>query len=283
MKYRKIKARVIEDEVKDLCIRANVKIRPDVKKALKNSCQMEKKGSVTRELLQILLENADLAAKNNIPLCQDTGVVSVFVKIGEEVIVEDGNITRAINNGVRKAYKEGFFRKSVVDDPITRKNTGTNTPAVVHIDVVKGNKIKLFVMPKGFGCENKSRIIMLNPTTEEKEIIKFCVDVVKQAGPDACPPYVVGVGIGGTMELSAHLAKKALLRPVGKNNPKAHIASLEKKITKEINNLNIGVMGLSGKTTVLGVNILEAPTHIAGLPVSVNVSCHALRSACSVI
>ncbi|MBF0494089.1 MAG: fumarate hydratase [Candidatus Omnitrophica bacterium] len=190
---------------------------------------------------------------------------------------------KAVNDGVKTAYAEGYFRKSVVADPIKRKNTGTNTPCVIHFDFIAGDKIKISVLPKGFGAENKGRISMMNPTAGGGEIIDFCVETIKRAGCDACPPYVVGVGIGGTIEECALLAKEALLRPINKRNTEKHIASIEKEIFKKANGLKIGVMGLGGNSTVLGVNIETGPTHIAGLPVAVNLSCHAMRSASGVV
>ena len=273
----------IERSVKDLCVRANNELRPDVLKALKRVSDSRENSAMSKKMLSILLENAEIAKKTQQPICQDTGMVAVFIEMGSDVHVEGGNIAEAVNNGVRDAYEEACFRKSVVADPIMRENTGTNTPAVIHIDPVDGSSVKISVMPKGFGSENKSRTAMLNPTCSFEDIVDFCVETVKIAGPDACPPYILGVGLGGTMEGCALLAKKALLQPVGGSNPKQHIADLEREIEKKVNELKIGVMGLGGPGTVLGVNILEGPTHIAGMPVAVNLSCHALRSASTVI
>ena len=262
----------------ELCIKANTVLRVDVLEGLKGAYEKEKGGTASKEMLGILLENAEIAKKESLPLCQDTGLAAVFVELGSDVVV-DGNIIDAVNEGIEKAYREGNFRKSVVDDPIIRKNTGTNTPGVIHVDIVKGDKLKISVMPKGFGSENKSRMVMLNPTSTDEDVIAFCVETVKKAGPDACPPYVLGIGIGGTMDQCALMAKKALLRPLHSSNPKSHINEIETKIEERSNALKIGVMGLGGESTVLGVNIEEVPTHIAGLPVAVNVACHALRSA----
>ncbi|MFH1305891.1 MAG: fumarate hydratase [Candidatus Omnitrophota bacterium] len=283
MTARRVKAKHIENIVRDLCIQANTVLRPDVLKALVEVHRKAQKASLEEKMLGVLLDNAALARDKGVPLCQDTGMLIVFVEIGEEVLVCDGSLKDAINKGVEAAYREGCFRKSVVGDPLTRKNTGTNTPAVIHADIVSGDKITVSVMPKGFGSENKSRLNMLLPTCGPDEITDFCVKAVKAAGPDACPPYILGIGLGGTMDSCALLAKKALLRPIDRPNPAPHIAELEERIKKEANALEVGVMGLGGAATVIGVNIDEAPTHIAGLPVVINISCHALRSACAVI
>ncbi|MFH1837122.1 MAG: fumarate hydratase [Candidatus Omnitrophota bacterium] len=279
MTLRRVKIEDIERTVEDLCIKANTVLREDVVTALEEAFNNEKKGSLSQKMMKILLENAVLSEKETIPICQDTGIVNVFLEIGEDVKIEGKGIKEAVNRGVEKAYKEKFFRKSVVLDPVIRKNTGTNTPAVIHIDIVEGDSLKIFVMPKGFGSENKGRIKMMDPTCTSEEIIKFCVDVIKDAGPDACPPYVIGIGIGGTMEKCAYMAKRVLLLPLSEKNPKAHMAELEERIKKEINDLKIGTMGVGGESTVLAVKIMDGPTHIAGCPVAVNVSCHALRSA----
>ena len=279
MTVRQIKLDDIEKTVEKLCIKANIVLREDVLGALNEAFNKEKEGSISGRMIKILLENAALAENESIPLCQDTGMVGVFFEIGEDITIDGKGIKDAINRGVEKAYKDNFFRKSVVADPILRDNTGTNTPVVIHMDIVKGDKLKIYVMLKGFGSENKNRIKMMNPTCTTDEIVKFCVDVVKKAGSDACPPYIIGVGLGGTMETCAYMSKKALLKPISEENPKLHIAELEKKIKKSISELNIGIMGLGGGSTVLGVNVMEAPTHIAGCPVAVNISCHALRSA----
>ncbi|MFH1847467.1 MAG: fumarate hydratase [Candidatus Omnitrophota bacterium] len=280
---RNIKTKDIERIVEKLCVKANMILRKDVLNEIERLFSGEKAGSLSKKMLGVLIENAGIARSQNVPLCQDTGMVVVFIELGEDVRIYGGYLYEAVNNGVKKAYIEKGLRKSVVDDPIRRNNTGTNTPAIIHIDITKGEKLGITVMPKGFGSENKSSIAMLNPTCSVDDIAAFCVNVVKKAGPDACPPYVLGVGIGGTMDYCALLAKKALLRPINKDNSKVYISDLEKKIKDRANDLNIGVMGLGGKTTVLGVNIETAPTHIAGMPVAVNLSCHALRSARAVM
>jgi fumarate hydratase subunit alpha len=212
------------------------------------------------------------------PICQDTGIAVVFCEIGQNLQIE-GDINKAINEGIKRGYKRGFLRKSVVSDPLLRKNRMTNTPAIIHYDFVKGDNIKLTVLPKGFGSENASRTIMLRPTDGEKEIIDFAVKTVKEAGADACPPLVLGIGIGGTLDKAVFLAKKATLVPIGRPNPKKHLADLERKILKEVNKTGIGPAGLGGNVTCLGVKVLSFATHIAGLPLCLNISCHALRSA----
>ncbi|RKY41162.1 MAG: fumarate hydratase [Candidatus Makaraimicrobium thalassicum] len=283
MTAREVKIAEIEKAVKALCVRANTVLRPDVLEALEEIHGKEKEGTLAKKMLGILLENAGIAAEERIPICQDTGMVTVFIEMGKDVVVRDGRLPDAVNRGVEQAYEEGCFRKSVVEDPLMRNNTGTNTPAVIHMDIVDGDTMAVSVIPKGFGSENKSRISMLDPTCGPERIIDFCVETVRIAGPDACPPYILGVGLGGTMESCAALAKKALLRPINEPNRKPHIAELERGIKERANALGIGIMGLGGGATVMGVNIEEAPTHIAGLPVAVNLSCHALRSGSAVI
>ncbi len=283
MNMRNIKASDVQKTVEDLCVRANTVLRPDVVEAFRMFLAESKKESTSGRMLDVLLENAEIAEKESIPLCQDTGMVAVFVEMGRDVYVDGEGLTAAINSGVEKAYKDNYFRKSVESGPLTRVNTDTNTPAVLHVDLVDGDGLTISVLPKGFGSENKSRIAMLNPTCTADEIAEFCVETVQKAGPDACPPYVLGVGLGGTMDQCAMLAKKALLRPIHEPNPDPKIAALEKDITEKANALDIGVMGLGGLSTVMGVNIIEAPTHIAGCPVAVNISCHALRSATGIL
>jgi len=275
---REIGVSQIRDTVRDLCLKANFELRKDVLAAIKSACRKET-NIRAKSVLKSIIENARIAKDKRIAICQDTGMISVFLDIGTDVRITGGNLTRAINEGVRTAYDKGCLRKSVVDDPLLRNNTRTNTPCMIFTDIVDGDSIKISVMPKGFGSENKSRIKMFNPTSSVEDIKKFVIDVVKDAGPDACPPLILGIGIGGTFDKAAYLAKKALSNPIDKRNPKRHIARLEKELEREINALGIGPMGLGGKTTVFGVNILEYPTHIAGLPVAVNVSCHATRGA----
>jgi len=279
---RKINVSIIKEAVAELCLKANFELRKDVLRALKTGLAKEK-NIRAKNIIKSIIENAELAKKERIAICQDTGMVIVHIEIGQNVLLVGGDLNEAINEGVAEAYKKGYLRKSVVSDAIVRENTNTNTPAMIYTDIVEGDKIKLAVSPKGFGSENKSMIKMFKPTDPFENIKEFILDVVRKAGPDACPPMILGVGLGGTFEKCAYLAKKALLRPIDKRNPKKHIAKLERELMREINYLGMGPMGLGGNTTVLGVNILEASTHIAGLPVAVNVSCHATRSAGKII
>jgi len=278
---RKVDVQKIKDTIKRLCLKANFELRHDVLDALKKAARIEK--GRAKRIIESIIENAELAKKKKIAICQDTGMVFVYMEIGQDVAFTGGSLRKAVNNGVREAYREGYLRKSVVDDPIIRKNTGTNTPCVIVTDIVDGNKVKITVSPKGFGSENKSMIKMFKPTASPKEVEGFILDVVRSAGPDACPPLILGIGVGGTFDLASHLAKRALLRPIGTKNKKRHFADLEKKLVRDINALRVGPMGLGGATTVLGVNIDSHETHIAGFPVAVNVSCHATRSAGAVL
>ncbi len=275
---RKINVSKIRETVRDLCLKANFELRKDVLNALKASL-LKEKNARAKNIIRSIIENAKLAANKRIAICQDTGIVVIHLEIGQNVALTGGELKRAIDDGVEEAYRKGYLRKSVVSDALRRKNSNTNTPAVIYMDIVKGDNVKISVSPKGFGSENKSMIRMLRPTDSIEDIKKFVIDVVKRAGPDACPPLVLGIGLGGTFERCAYMAKKALLRPIDKRNPKKHICKLERELMRDINSLGLGPMGLGGKTTVLGVNILESHTHIAGLPVAVNVSCHATRSA----
>lgn len=264
----------------ELCIEANTVLRKDILSALKKAAKSEKNAKA-KSILNILIENAKIARMEKLAICQDTGVACVYLEIGQDVKIIGGNLEKAVNDGVRIGYKKGYFRNSIVD-PITRKNTNDNTPVVIHTKIVKGDKIKITVVPKGFGCENKNQIKMFRPTASMDEIKRFIIDVVKEAGPDACPPFIIGVGIGGTFEKAAELSKEALLKKVaGRSSLVA--GGLEKDLLKEINKLNIGPMGLGGKTTALGVNILTYPTHIAGMPVAVSIGCHAMRVATKII
>ncbi len=285
MSVRCIDPKVIENTVMDLCIEANTVLRPDILKGIEDLYQSEKDNTPAKGMLKILLENAEIAQRDKLAICQDTGMVAVFIDIGNDAVIQvrGGSLVEAVNKGVERSYREGYFRKSVVGDPILRDNTGTNAPAVIHIGVIDGDGIRISVMPKGFGSENKSRMAMLDPTAGTQKIVDFCVETVRIAGPDACPPYVLGVGLGGTMEECAFLAKMALLRPINEPNSKPHLAELERSIKEKTEALGIGIMGLGGNSTVLGVNVEEYPTHIAGLPVAVNLSCHAMRSATAVV
>jgi fumarate hydratase subunit alpha len=281
---RKINYQKIKDVVSQLCIEANSVLRPDILFALKRACRGEK-NKKAKEILKILLDNANIARAEKLPICQDTGMAVVFVEIGNNVQVVGGSLGKAIHKGVREGYRRGYLRKSICE-PLIRKNTQDNTPAIIHYRIVKGDRLKITVCAKGFGAENKSQIKMFEPTATLKEIKEFILTVVKEAGPDACPPFVVGVGIGGTFEKAALLAEEATLEKVKSQkskikitNQNAKIYKLEQELLHEINKLNIGPMGLGGRTTALGVNIFTYPTHIAGLPVAVNISCHARRSA----
>lgn len=275
---RKISAKKIQKTVARLAVEANLFLRKDVLRALKKAYSKEK-ASRAKKILKALVENAAIASSGRIPLCQDTGMATVFLETGQNVIISGGDLDKAINKGISEGYKKGFLRKSVVADPLLRVNTKDNTPAVIHMKIVPGSRIKITVAPKGFGSENKSVTNMFKPTDGADRIERFILEAVKNAGPDACPPYIIGVGIGGTLDKACILAKEALLRPIGKRSPKRHIAGLESGLLKKINNLNIGPMGLGGKATCLGLNIETYPTHIAGLPVCVSISCHATRSA----
>ena len=273
---RTISSDDITKEVKRLCIEANLYLGEDVLTCIESNLPKEQ-NPVGKDILNILIENANIAKERAIPICQDTGMAVFFVQLGQEVIIEGKTIEEAINDGVRKGYEEGYLRKSVVH-PLTRKNTKDNTPAIIHYEMVKGDKLIIEFAPKGFGSENMSKLKMLKPSDGVDGIKKFIIETVKEAGPNPCPPIVVGVGIGGTVDKCAQIAKKALLRDVGKYNYKdSYIADLEIELLKEINSLGIGPQGLGGNTTALAVNIETFPTHIAGLPVVVNINCHASR------
>ena len=279
---RTIKTDKITQAVAELCIKANTALRPDVAQALKKAYEREEV-SLARRTLGNLIENAKLARKKGLAVCQDTGMAVLFIELGQDVNIKGNDLTRALNKGVRQGYKKGHLRGSVVSDPLIRNNTGDNTPAIVHIDIVKGSKIKIYLMPKGFGCENVSEIKMFKPTQSEDDIIDYVVRTAARVGPNACPPFFLGIGLGGTIDKAAFLAKKALLRPIDKPNNKKHISVLEKKILTKLNKIGPGVQGFGGQHTCLGVNILTYATHIAGLPCALNINCHALRSAKCVI
>lgn len=279
---RTINSEEITKKVRAMCIEATCHITPDVKAAFENSLKTEK-SEVSKGIIENLLKNAEIADRKEVPICQDTGMAVFFVEVGNEVIVEGDTITEAINKGVSQGYTDGYLRKSVVKDPLDRVNTKDNTPAVIHYDFVKGDKIKITFAPKGFGSENKSGLKMLNPSDGLDGVIDFVVETVRKAGPNPCPPMVIGVGIGGTMDKCAVLAKKALTREVGSSNENPFYADLEKKLLEKVNKLGIGPQGMGGTTTALGLNIEVFPTHIAGLPVAVNVNCHATRHAVEII
>jgi len=272
---RVIQSKEVVDAVRKMCIEANFNLNKDMKEALEKGFDQEE-SPIGKQIIKDLLKNAEIAKNKRVPMCQDTGMVVVFVEIGEEVFVE-GNLKTAINEGIRQGYIEGYLRKSIVSDPIIRENTKDNTPGVIHYDFVKGNDLKITIAPKGFGSENMGRLKMLKPSDGIEGIKDFILETVEIAGPNPCPPIVIGVGIGGTMDEVTKIAKKALMRPIDKKSPLKHIADLEDEILDAVNDLGIGPQGLGGRITALGVNIETYPTHIAGLPVAVNINCHASR------
>ena len=275
---REIEVNEIIDAVRELCIKANCVLNDDVYNALEAAKNTEK-SPIGKEILCQLTYNADIAKNENVPICQDTGMAIVFVELGQEVHINGGLLTDAINEGVRRGYRDGYLRKSVVSDPFIRENTKDNTPAIIHYDIVEGDKIKIIVAPKGFGSENMSKIYMLKPSAGIEGAKDAIVQAVDEAGPNPCPPMVVGVGVGGNFEMAALLAKKALLRPIGSHSDKPHLREMEEELLERMNSLGIGPQGLGGVTTVLGVNVESFPTHIAGMPIAVNISCHVTRHA----
>lgn len=279
---RVINTREITDAVSSMCIEANYYLSEDMKNAFFDAKNKEE-SELGKKIFSQLEENLQIAGEDKIPICQDTGMAVVFVEIGQEVSLEGANITDAINEGVRKGYTEGYLRKSVVSDPIKRENTKDNTPAVIHYDIVPGDKVKITVAPKGFGSENMSRVFMLKPADGIEGVKEAILTAVKEAGPNACPPLVVGVGIGGTFEKSAIMAKKALTRNLNDKPSIPWVADLEEEMLEKINSLGIGPGGLGGKITALSVNINTYATHIAGLPVAVNMCCHVNRHVTTII
>lgn len=275
---REINTELIVKAVREMCIEANHTLSPDMVSAMKAAADQEK-SELGKKILNQLQENLKIAKEDMIPICQDTGMAVFFVEIGQDVHLTGDSIENAINEGVRQGYEEGFLRKSVVGDPILRENTKDNTPAVIHYTIVPGDKIKLTFAPKGFGSENMSRIFMLKPADGIEGVKNAILTAVKDAGPNACPPMVVGVGVGGTFEKCAILAKKALTRPIGEFSGIAYVADLEREMLEKINALGIGPGGLGGNCTALAVHINTYPTHIAGLPVAVNICCHVNRHA----
>lgn len=279
---RIVQTSVITENIKEMCIEANHYLSKDMKAVLDQAVESEK-APLGKQILNQLEENLRIAAEDMIPICQDTGMAVIFLEIGQDVHFEGGLLEDAVNEGVRQGYEEGFLRKSVVKDPLIRENAKDNTPAVIHYEIVSGDKVKITVAPKGFGSENMSRIFMLKPADGIEGVKEAILTAVKEAGPNACPPMVIGVGIGGTFEKCAWMAKKALTRPVDEHSPVPYIREMEEELLHRINKTGIGPGGLGGSTTAFAVNINTYPTHIAGLPVAVNICCHVNRHAVRII
>lgn len=275
---RSINVEEITKNIKEMCIEANYYLSEDMSKALKNATGTEK-SPLGKQILNQLQDNLEIAGKDMIPICQDTGMAVVFLEVGQEVHFEGGLIEDAVNEGIRQGYVDGYLRKSVVNDPIIRENTKDNTPGIIHYKIVEGDKVKIKVAPKGFGSENMSRVFMLKPADGIEGVKEAVLTAVRDAGPNACPPMVVGVGVGGTFEKCAIMAKEALTREVGVHSEIPYVAEMEKELLKRINKSGIGPGGLGGTTTALAVNVNTYPTHIAGLPVGVNICCHVNRHA----
>lgn len=279
---REVNVSIITDNIKEMCIEANHFLTDDMKNVFENAVKKEE-SALGKQVLGQLEENLKVAGEDMIPICQDTGMAVVFINVGQDVHLIGGDITDAINEGVRRGYVDGYLRKSVVKDPIYRENTKDNTPAVIHFNIVPGDKVDITVAPKGFGSENMSRVFMLKPADGMEGVKEAILTAVKDAGPNACPPMVVGVGIGGTFEKCAYLAKKALTRDLNEESPVEYVRDLEKEMLEKINKLGIGPGGLGGTQTALAINIETYPTHIAGLPVAVNICCHVNRHSHRVI
>lgn len=275
---REVNVQTITDNIKEMCIEANHFLTEDMKQVFENAVNKEK-SPLGKQVLGQLEENLKIAGEDMIPICQDTGMAVVFINVGQDVHLVGGDITEAINEGVRRGYVDGYLRKSVVKDPIYRENTKDNTPAVIHFSIVEGDNVDITVAPKGFGSENMSRVFMLKPADGIEGVKEAILTAVKDAGPNACPPMVVGVGIGGTFEKCAWMAKKALTRDLNEQSPVEYVRELEKEMLEKINRLGIGPGGLGGTQTALAINIETYPTHIAGLPVAVNICCHVNRHA----
>lgn len=273
---RTIHTDLIIKNIKEMCIEANYRLSGDMECAIKNSVN-EENGKIGKKILEQLSENIEIAKTDNIPICQDTGMATIFIKIGQDVHMEGMELEKAINEGIRQGYQEGYLRKSIVGDPLIRINTKDNTPGIIHYEIVSGQNIEITVAPKGFGSENMSRVYMLKPSDGIEGVKKAVIETVELAGPNACPPIVVGVGIGGNFEKCALLAKKALTRNLNQHSNIDYIKELESELLNEINKLGIGPGGLGGNITALGVNIETYPTHIAGLPVAINICCHVNR------
>ena len=279
---RNVLADIITKNIEEMCIEANYMLSDDIKGSIIEAASAEK-GQTGKKILEQLKKNMDIAENENIPVCQDTGMAVVFLEIGQDVHIEGCAIEDAVNEGIRQGYDEGYLRKSVVSDPIIRENTNDNTPGIIHYEIVPGDKVKITVAPKGFGSENMSRVYMLKPSDGIEGVKNVIIETVKLAGPNACPPVVIGVGIGGTFEKCALLAKKALIRDINLRNSISYVSQLEDEMLEKINQLGIGPGGLGGSTTALGVNIEVYPTHIAGLPVAVNMCCHVNRHKTRII
>lgn len=279
---REIKASTITDVIERLCMEANQVLPQDIKDAI-STCRSQEDGDIACGILDNIIENYQIAENEQVPICQDTGMACVFLEIGQDVHITDGDLTEAVNEGVRRGYTKGYLRKSVVKDPVRRGNTGDNTPAMLYTEIVPGEQIKVTVGPKGFGSENMSAIRMFKPSAGIQGIKDFIIETVETAGPNPCPPMVVGVGIGGTFDKAALLAKKALMRPVDTSNSDPYYAELEKEMLQKINELGIGPQGFGGRTTAIGLNIETMPTHIAGMPCAINISCHVTRHKTEVI
>ena len=279
---RTIHVNDVTGNIREMCIEANHYLTPDMDAALKNAVETEKSG-LGKQILNQLQDNLKIAGEDMIPICQDTGMAVVFMEIGQDVHFEGGSLEEAIHEGVRQGYVEGYLRKSVVKDPVRRGNTGDNTPAMLYTEIVPGEQVKITVGPKGFGSENMSQIRMFKPSAGLQGIKDFILEVVETAGPNPCPPMVVGVGIGGTFDKCALLAKKALMRPLDSHNPDPFYAELEDEMLEKVNKLGIGPQGFGGKTTAIGLNIETMPTHIAGMPCAVNINCHVTRHKTEVI
>ena len=274
---REISSKIIQDVVEGLFVKANTSLRKDVLEGLK-SARKKEKNPKAKYVLDVIIKNAFIAKKKKLAICQDTGMAVVYIRVGQDLRVK-GNIKKAIEKGMGLAYKKNCFRNSVVGDPLLRKNTNTNLPPIIYSDIVPGNRINIRVGAKGFGCENVSKIKMFRPFDPVSSIEDFIAGAVKEAGSRPCPPVYIGIGIGGTLDKAVSLSKEAIFRPIGKHNPQKHIAALERSVLKKVNKLKIGPIGVGGNITALGVSILTYPTHIAGLPVAVNISCHATRTA----
>lgn len=273
---RTISTEEITKNIKEMCMQVNIQLSPDVKEAILAGREKEE-SAIGKQILGQLKENMDIALENKIPICQDTGMTVVFLKIGQDVHIEGGFIEDAVNEGIRQGYQEGYLRKSVVGDPLIRENTKDNTPGVIHYEIVPGDKLEITVAPKGFGSENMSKVFMLKPADGVEGVKKAIIESVEAAGPNACPPMVIGVGIGGTFEKCALLAKKALTRDINSHSSIPYVKDLEEEMLEQVNKLGIGPGGLGGRVTAIGLNIETYPTHIAGLPVAVNICCHVNR------